>query len=175
MNTFPTAHLTEEQFAECLMAGASTPSCRQHLAQCEECREEVSLFLSSIGDFSSASLQWSESRPAVSLRDIGDAQHGHRAAFAPVGWALAAAVLLAIGVPSLHHEQGLASGTVTAISSSVEESEAQIAQDNTLLQSVDMALAQNDPSPFREYDLSIERGKHTGMVVALPRVKGSKQ
>ena len=78
----------------------------------------------------------------------------HRAVFAPVGWALATAVLLmTIGVPVWRHDHRstLSNGTAPA---AVEDSPAQIAQGNDLLRSVDEALNTSEASPISEYHLS---------------------
>lgn len=143
-------HLTDAQFSECLTAAAPVPAIQAHLAQCDECRMELGVFLASMDDFSAAAMEWSKAQPVVSPR----AKIARTATLAaPLRWAVAAALIAAVGVPVAvrHERQGAA--VVAGIDSDAGDSAAQIAQDNRLLESVDVALGQNDPSPFEEYRL----------------------
>jgi uncharacterized protein HemX len=151
----PMTHLTDDQFTECLINGAPAPEAREHLTHCDRCQQQVSHFLNSVGDFNAASLAWSESRPSTSLRAASTPPTRNQA-LAPLGWALAAAALLAVGVPAFQHDRPLTLTHNLAASVAPEDSEAQIAQDNDLLLSVNMALTQNAPSPIREYELTDE-------------------
>ncbi len=146
-------HLTGEQFAECLTAEYLRPEVRAHLAACDGCREELRAFMASMEDFSQAALGWSRTRQAAPKLEINRL---HRPVFARLEWALACVLAFAAGVPvALHIEQGNAAREHAAPSGSVQpdDSAAQIAQDNRLMQSVDLALAQTDPSPYQEYRL----------------------
>ena len=148
-------HLTDDQFTDCLLNGAPAPEAREHLAHCAHCQRQVNLFLSSVGDFNRASLAWCDSRPSISLR-AASKSNTRLHTFAPLGWALAAAALLAVGVPAFQHDRLMTPTHNLAAAGSLEDSEAQIAQDNNLLLSVNMALAQNAPSPIRDYELTDE-------------------
>ena len=142
--TNATKHLTDEQFAECLSGEPPSRETQSHLATCDACRGEVEIFYGAVGDFSEAALDWSKSQPSVSPRAVAS----RPSMAAPLRWALAAVLLLAVGVPAaLHREHA-------ETESAPGDSPAQIAQDNTLLQSVDVALADSDPSPFREYGIA---------------------
>jgi predicted anti-sigma-YlaC factor YlaD len=141
-------HLTDEQFTACVIEGAPPAACREHLAQCEACRREVGTFVEATGDFSAAALAWSEAQPATSLRGVaGSRTRGH----APLGWAVAAGLAVAVSVPLWNHEHR--SPVSSAAAAAAEVPEAEIAQDNRLLEAVDLALAAPEPSPFREYGL----------------------
>lgn len=147
-------HLTEEQFTECLLESETPAECREHLALCEQCHEELAVIQSSVGSFNSASLAWTESRPTPSLRAAAGFT---RAAtmLVPAGWALAAASLLVVGLPALHRQPAPARAyTQVASTPAAEDSDAEIAQDNHLLESVDLALAQVDRSPLSDYNLT---------------------
>ena len=151
----PTAHLNDDQFAECLTASTPRPSVQAHLAQCDACRLELGLFLSSIEQFSAAALQWSKAQPSSNLQSsLGGSLAPRSQLFAPVRWALACAAILAVAVPvALHRNQPEVYSGGAAFISDSSDSPTQIAQDNRLLQSVDLVLGQADPSPWQEYRL----------------------
>jgi hypothetical protein len=108
-------------------------------------------FSASVGLFSTIALAWSETRPAASPQAASRWQN-MRWAYAPVGWALAVAVVMMIGVPAWRDH------TMTvqkpAVNSPVEDSPADIAEDNALMQSVNVALNSNEDSPLPEYRLA---------------------
>jgi predicted anti-sigma-YlaC factor YlaD len=142
-------HLTDDQFTECLIDNAPSGAAEAHLAACPQCRAELSRFLVSVDDFSSAALAWSYAQPAVSPRAIAAAA---RPAFlTPARWAIAAALLIVLGVPLVRHHNDDAVSTAAA---TAEDTEAQIAQDNRLLQSVNVAIAVDDSAPLRQYQLT---------------------
>jgi hypothetical protein len=66
---------------------------------------------------------------------------------------MVAAVLLAIGFPMWNHHY-LSRNYAPGPASTPENSEAQIAQDNELLQSVNLALNESDVPQINMYDLS---------------------
>jgi hypothetical protein len=166
-----TTHLTDEQFMECVIDAPDAAS-HAHLAGCEQCREELALFSKSVSDFSLATLNWSEAQPSVSLR--ASARH-RRPAFVAAGWALATAVVLAVALPAVWHRErpaapASAAGVPVAAPvpaarepitvASTEDSPAQIAEDNRMMQSVNLAIGVSEPSPIREYRLQAVH--HTG-------------
>jgi len=164
MKTRNENHLTNEQFTELLIGGAPGPECgpecELHLAQCELCRNELTKFSESVALFTHTSLAWSDAQPGRSLRTRA-ARRTSRLLYAPMGWALAAALLVLIAVPPAwkyeHRSVGdhaSAAGRVPALESAQQDSAAQIAQDNQLLESVNVALNTNDASPLPEYRLS---------------------
>ncbi|MDR3727338.1 MAG: hypothetical protein P4K86_09880 [Terracidiphilus sp.] len=145
------AHLSEEALDDVLI-GLGSPESDAHLAECEACRSQLEQFRSGMRNFNQASLAWSDARP---LKSLPARSKVRQAAFAPVGWAFATAVLLLIiGVPVWRHDHRIApsNGTVPAVT--IEDSPAQIAQDNDLLRSVDEALNSSEASPISEYHLS---------------------
>ena len=152
MNTPGSNHLTNDQFTEMLMTGITDAACENHLAGCELCREELAVFSDSIGLFTTTSLAWSESKPAQSLRMTASRQV-RRAAYAPLRWALAAAVIVGVGVPVWNYEQRPIANQVTTPNLASDDSPADIAQDNALMQSVNIALNSDEGSPLPEYHL----------------------
>ncbi|WP_263375483.1 hypothetical protein [Granulicella aggregans] len=151
MSTLQSAHLTEEQIAECLLQSDPPAEFETHLAECQSCREEISGFMTSVDHFSRASLAWSESQPAVSLR-ARVRESSHPVFTVPLRWALAMAMLLVIALPLLRHKL-TAKPDLQTVNLVEGDSEAQIAQDNVLMQSVDSALAADEASPLAEYDI----------------------
>ena len=152
MRTAVTPHLTDDQFTECMLMEPSEAS-RHHLASCELCRAELAAFGSSVNDFGKAAAAWSESMSSVSIRALAKT-NARRTGFVTVGWALTAAVLLAIGLPQWQHRRSMPATDETAEIAAPQDSASQIAQDNKLMQSVYVALAPQDPSPFQEYQLT---------------------
>ena len=148
-------HLTNDQFAEMLMTGITDDASEKHLAGCEICREELAAFSDSVGLFSMTSLAWSETKPGESLRATSRKQ-AKSAAYAPLRWALAAAVLAGIAVPVWNYDHRLPAMQVADSGSTPDDSPAEIAQDNQLLQSVNVALNTDEGSPLPEYRLMNE-------------------
>jgi hypothetical protein len=160
MNTSATAHLTGDQLSDMLIDSASSPECQAHLAHCEQCRRELGIFSASVGDFSSVALGWSEARPAISLRAQA-ASDRRRAELPPLAWALAAVALLVAGVPIWNHGHDVSPKAGQSAASAAADSPAEIAQDNDLMKSVNLELADNDLSPLSEYRLSRQAAART--------------
>jgi hypothetical protein len=146
-------HLTNDQFSD-LLIGAPGRDCELHLAECAYCRAELEKFSASVGLFSSTSLAWSETRPAAAAQAASRWQN-MRWAYAPVGWALAVSVAIMVGVPAWRADHP-APAPYSAVNSpaSIEDSPADIARDNALLESVNVALNTNEDSPLPEYRLA---------------------
>ena len=143
-------HLTDDQFTDLLIGGALTQSCRRHLAECVVCRREAEEFTRSVGIFSTTSLAWSRTKPQKSLRTIARWKPA-RAQIAPIGWALTAALLIAVGVPAWNKSHPGQHAQALAAPSAPADSPAEIAQDNQLMQSVNVALNTSDDSPLPDY------------------------
>jgi predicted anti-sigma-YlaC factor YlaD len=147
-------HLTDDQFTECVIMAPSAAS-EAHLRDCAQCRQELVRFTTSMSDFGMAALAWSESQPQVSLRGVATPRHPHPL-LVHARWAVVAALVLIIGVPVvLHgdHEAKVVPGTTAVATEVPDDSDAQIAQDNQLMRSVDVAIGMSEPSPFRQYGL----------------------
>jgi hypothetical protein len=88
-------------------------------------------------------------------------QETRKTFFAPAGLAFAAMILLVMGLPvwNYHSRPAKSYGATPAITQ--QDSAEQIAQDNELLRSVDMALSSNEESPIGEYYLSGGPGPHS--------------
>jgi len=152
MSSIRQGHLTDDQFAECAIV-APSPESEAHLRECFQCRAELARFTSSMDDFSRAAFGWSEAQPSVSLRAVANPAPS-RTWFIPATWAVTAAVVAAIGIPMMkHHERQPAAPSETTLADVQDDSDAQIAEDNRLMRSVNMAIGVNDPSPLREYGL----------------------
>jgi hypothetical protein len=182
------AHLSEEAFDDVLIGLGSAES-EAHLAVCDVCRGHLKEFQSNLQTFNQASLAWSqatsEARPVpISMSEEGASLRlfarpaGRLRIFAPVGWAVATALLLVLGLQiwNREHQPSLTGNTATdnAVSNNSTQTatqgdtEAQIAQDNQLLQSVNLALNTGEASPFQEYGLGDER---QARIQARPKVR----
>ncbi len=154
MNTKISGHLNDDQFMDCVMGVEPGVETAAHLHECEACREELARFGMSMESFNKAALAWSEARP-VEVR-LGEGRfHAPRPFFAMASYALAACLMLSVGIEvMLHHEQSGASATVASVSGPEEDSAAQIAQDNKMLMDVDVAIRSDDRSLAQQYGLS---------------------
>jgi hypothetical protein len=159
MNENHFTHLSDEQFSEYALGMEPAGSAAAHLSQCDKCTEELARFSASMTEFSAAALGWSESRSPMSLRQLG-LKASPRPRFAVASLALAAGFLLTVGVSTVTHRDRRSaadngSATVASSADAVADcSEAEIAQDNKLLQDVNMAIGSGEPSPFSQYRLS---------------------
>jgi AcrR family transcriptional regulator len=145
-------HLSEEAMSDVLI-GLASPESEAHLNACLICRGQLQAFRSTMQSFNQASLAWCQTRPSVALRAPVRSRL-RPLVFAPATWALAAALLLVAGIPAWIHHVHSSSHSVSAPASVPENSEAQIAQDNDLLQSVNVALNESDVPPISKYYLS---------------------
>jgi hypothetical protein len=103
--------------------------------------------------FNATSLKWSEAKAATTLRVVSEPSR-RRALPIALGWALAATVLLAASVPLWNHFHHGSLPQRAATAAWPGDSDAQIAQDNELLRSVDVALNDNEASQISEYHLA---------------------
>jgi hypothetical protein len=151
-------HLSDEDFDDVVIGMGSRES-EAHLAVCEDCRRRVIAFRSDVALFNSASLAWAESQTSLSRPTARKTAHRIRQAF--VSWAGMAAVLVVMAVAILrHHGPAAPASQVTANLSQQADTEAQIAQDNQLLQAVSAAISPDEESPITEYKLFETRRSH---------------
>jgi cytoskeletal protein RodZ len=144
-------HLSEEAMDDVLI-GLASPESDAHLAACSLCRSQLQEFRSAMQVFNQTSLAWSEDR-SKAFHHSSAKPKIRPAIFVPLSWAMVAAVLLAIGFPMWNHHY-LSRNYAPGPASTPENSEAQIAQDNELLQSVNLALNESDVPQINMYDLS---------------------
>ena len=157
-------HLTSDQITSLLVDDQAFlhSEAQAHLDACPSCAatfdRERTLLFSSIAGFNSASLAWSESRPSVSLHAA--TQRSSRPHAAPLRWAVATVALLIAALPlwnRSHHADPIA-GQPTYLAA--QDTEAQSAQDNSLMRSVEVALADTDPSPLSDYRIASTQPLH---------------
>ena len=166
------AHLSEEAFDD-LLIGLGSAESEAHMATCDICRQQFVEFRLHVKTFNQASLAWVESKieqapeasRGLALR-MESSKSGQRRLFiprmsSPFGWAVATVLLLALGLQVWNRERqsslsanGI--GDHTTQTSAQIDSEAQIAQDNQLLQSVNLALTASETSPLQDFGLENE-------------------
>lgn len=144
-------HLSEESFNDVLIGLASSET-EAHLIECDICRRRLNDFQSDLDCFHEGSLAWSDSRSS-SMRNIQADLEPVRRLYTPKYWAFALVVLLAIAVPLWHDGDRFWSGDHGAGRPPREDSATQIAQDNELLNAVNMVITQDDKSLVNEYQI----------------------
>ena len=154
MTTAQSVHLTEEAMNDVLI-GLSLPESDAHLAACPVCSGQLEEFRSQMQLFNQTTLAWSEARPGVNLR-TGSSRKVYQGIFAPAVWALAATVLLAVGLPIWNHFHRSYRNYAVVLPAAPGDNATQIAEDNDLLRSVNAALNDNEVSPLTEYHLADE-------------------
>ena len=146
-------HLSEEALND-VWIGLGSLESEAHLAGCPECRSRLESFRADVAHFNSASMAWSES---ASLRSVPAAPHyaGIRIRFAFLSWTAVAALLLIAALSIWRHGAIPRPNSVNMVESQPADSEAQIAQDNELLQAINAAIGSDDESPIEEYNLRV--------------------
>jgi anti-sigma factor RsiW len=146
-----TNHLSEEALNDVLI-DLGSPESEAHLAVCPDCRLRVKAFRSDMALLNAASLAWSESRPAGLRAATPKTVHRTRLAF--VTWAATAVALMVMAFAIWHHKGQPAPPTqATVTTTQPSDTEAQIAQDNQLLQAVNAAISPDVESPIDEFRL----------------------
>jgi hypothetical protein len=155
-------HLSEEAINDVLI-GLGSPNGEEHLAACSFCRSRVETFQADMQAFNQTSLAWSEALPMPALDKARIAKPG-RWIVSPLSWALAAALLIAVGLPLWNtqhrHSPAESANRASDTAASPSNSDAQIAQDNELMRSVDVALNESEDSPVSAYHLSADMHAH---------------
>lgn len=152
MTTDLSGHLSEEAINDVLI-GLGTPQSDAHLAACSACSSRMREFHTEMAVFNQTTLAWSEARSGKSLH-IAPGSKLRRVASSRLIWALAATLLLAVGLPIWNHShnQSLPSSASAPVTAAADV-ETQIAQDNDLLRAVNVALNESEESPVSEYHL----------------------
>lgn len=145
--TFNSDHLTDLEFSNYLIEKSLSAAREAHVASCMQCQQELMAFGSSVSNFAAASQAFSDSLPVHSVRRATQ-QSFWRLAFAPAAWAAAAALVIAGSLPAWHLIHPAKSVAT------VYDSASQIASDNELMRSVDVALVANDTSPLDEFHIT---------------------
>jgi hypothetical protein len=150
-------HLSEEALDDVLI-GLGSEEAEAHLAACGHCSDTLRQFQAKMGSFNQASLAWSETRPVPEAMSEAVARLNAkpRGVITTLSWAVAVALVAALGFQIWTYEfRRPSTPPVASVSPSVD-SDMQIAQDNQLLQSVNAALSASDVLPASEYGLQAE-------------------
>src|SRR5579875_3128586 len=132
-------HLTDEQFAGLLAGTKTDEGAHAHVESCAACREELQSVSAAVGDLGVVSLLWAERRavrietPSVWALNWG-ALHG---------WGATLAGVLVLGVAlGAHMRTGQQTASVAEpVQPVVAPTDAELAQDNRLLRSIDAELS----------------------------------
>jgi hypothetical protein len=146
-------HLTDEQFANILAGDHSDLRVRLHVESCPKCRRELTSLGAAIGDLNHASLRWAEQRAAcieVPSRWVLNWS-------AVPGWGATVAAVLIFGVALGAHMQVDQQSAVVARPSHLmtAPSEDELAQDNSLMLSIDNELSEQVGPQVSVSDVSV--------------------
>jgi hypothetical protein len=158
-------HLSEEALDDFLI-GLVSPESEHHLADCELCRDKVQSLRSDLQTFNQASLSWSQSKPLLHLRPLVT-RRAPGSRFASPRWAMALLVLLLLGGALLRYQRNSGLDNNAPAAPVTVDDETQIAQDNRMLQSVEMALNDSESPAIAEYHLSDSPRHHPKMQSGL--------
>ena len=152
-----TNHLSEEALDDVLI-GLGSPESHAHLAACAECRGQVEAFRSDVRLFNAASIAWSDSRPA---REQRPALQRRPAKIPFASWTAVAAALVIMAFAIWHHRPAVPPDHANTVQPQPVDTEAQILQDNQLLQAVNAAISPDDESPIDEYKIMESTHAHS--------------
>jgi hypothetical protein len=146
-------HLTDEQFANILAGDHTDMRTQLHVESCAECRKELSSLGAAFGDLNYASLRWAEQRAArieVPSRWVLSWN-------SMPGWGATVAGVLIFGVAIGAHMQVTQQSAVVARSSHTMSapSDDELAQDNSLMLSIDNELSEQIGPRVSSSDLNV--------------------
>ncbi len=167
----PAIHLSEEALDDVII-GLGTEQSHAHLDVCAECRAHITIIHGDVALFNAASMAWSQSRrPKAHPNPLQPRDRRIPAAFAGSASAAAALVVMAFGI--WHHRPETLSNPANSLRvqpSEPVDSEAQISQDNQLLQAVSAAISPDEASPMVEYKI-LEGPQRHSMAHSKTRMK----
>lgn len=137
--TKASAHLSDEQFADLLAGIPALPAVDEHLQACEFCRTELASVSESLGSFRDLGTEWAHAAaPArISVPSSWTLRRSQLPSWGSGLTAMATAGLLAFGLgftPAALHT------TSAPHAPAVAPSNAELAADNRLMQSIDQEL-----------------------------------
>ena len=149
-------HLNDNQFAEYLLENKTNTTQAAHLLECSVCREELELFRSTVENFNSMTLAWSERRSATS--PVYVTSKGASGWMSNWAWSMAIVMLLSVGT-SMHtrNEAKEVSSTVQISVSNNLNSDAEIAKDNELMKAVNREISRKEPFPLLADNVPVPR------------------
>lgn len=135
-----TQHLTDAEFADLLAGCTPGRTAEAHLAGCEHCRGELEFVLGSLGSFRLAGSMWAEAEAPrrISLPSRLALRLGVQPSWSVALAAMVTAAVLMYGldVPANHRQPDAVAHTVRSVPSNAE-----LAEDNRLMNSIDEELS----------------------------------
>lgn len=146
-------HLTDEQFGALMLSEGLDLGARTHLDHCARCQREVESFTDSVQLAGKTSLAWIDAKPPRRSLEQVSRLWQRRLLYYPAAFALVAMLLIMMGMLIRDHDR--TQNDQPAIAQAVsEDSPAQVAEDNHLLESVNLVLSENQGSPLPESRLA---------------------
>ena len=150
-------HLSEEALNDVLI-GIAPAEAEAHLARCWECRAKVEEFTGDVRLFNAATMAWSEAQTGR-MPVMANVTPVRRMPFALAGSAAASILAIVVAVSVGHREGWFAPPSNPNSAVVLPDSQAQIAQDNALMEAVSAAISPQEASPIDEYGLSNSHSK----------------
>ena len=154
MNKEKEVHLTNEQFATLMLGDALDIEGQKHIGHCAACKTEASKFAASVNLFATSSLDWSDNTTQRGSLALIYSKQRRQRIFLPMALALAMLLLMVGGIPLWQEHKEALTGKVTVSQPSQGDTPSQVAEDNQLMQSVNVVLSSNQGSPLAEYRLA---------------------
>ena len=151
-------HLSEEALNDVLI-GIGPAEAEAHLVSCSECRVKVEQFTGDVKLFNAATTAWSVAQ-AGRIALTASPAPVRRMPFELMGSAAASILAIAVAISVGHREGWFASPSNTNQAIAIPDRQAQIAQDNALMEAVSAAISPQEASPIDEYGLSNNHKKH---------------
>lgn len=154
-------HLTDEQFSDLLAGQSPSAAVEGHLSTCEYCRGELEAVEGTLSNFNRFSLTWAQREAARRVQRPSQwaLQLGSMPTWAVglAGTAVAVLIALGTGLPFGHEAEQTTAEIVLP-----GPTNAQIAQDNELLASIDRQLQYSAESaiPANELMVAARRNRH---------------
>lgn len=157
-------HLSEEALNDVLI-GMGPAESEAHLARCAQCRAKVEEFTGDVRLFNAATMAWSEARGARQAQagrvaSMASPAPVRRMPFALAGSAAASILAIVVALSVGHREGWFAPPGNSNHTIAIPDRQAQIAQDNALMEAVSAAISPQEESPIDEYGLSDSHNKH---------------
>lgn len=155
-------HLTDEQFAE-LLAGNKSDTCAVlHVENCAACRDELSSLGAAVGDLNFASMRWAERRASRIETPSSWALNWNAL---PLGATVAGVLMFGVAIGAHMQTSNQIEPALRPAHALSAPSDDVVAQDNSLMRSIDNELAERIGPQVSASDLDVtSRAPHRRLI-----------